>query len=500
MRRFILPFFIYVISLFSCFSVKAQGWIPNEKAYSLTPLATVYGGGAKADNVLRVVNKMKGFAPTPSNQGEKPSCVAEAICNALTIKKALDLNQRKKEDIDALRFSPAYLYHQLETKDCTQGTFFEQVMAIVQEQGVCALNQFNPTQCNIRPDENHRQLAAKNKISGFQRLFFTNSTSEDKLYAVKAALSSNLPVVAGFHLDQSFGKIPIGATEWNPASLDFSDNSKHSRHAMVIVGYDDDRAEFEVMNSWGTGWGNKGFIWIPYSLFDKVCECAYILEEIKTNISPKTNEKPLVSLGGKLGLRTPGGFDRVKNKRIVNNESVIHKGEGVFIPKNENWKVNTSFFQFAIKNDTSCSIYVISKNPNGKVNLNFPMKDERLLGTKFGDVVYDSENIPLMIATQPVSHCELILPDSTSAMHIIEAGEDQTCLLISTKRIEKIGDLVDKLNEQTGTMQERIKKHFGDALIPASEIKYEDGEEIKFTANSKSGGYIVPIFLNITAK
>jgi C1A family cysteine protease len=35
----------------------------------------------------------------------------------------------------------------------------------------------------------------------------------------------------------------------------------------VIAGYDDGRNAFLVMNSWGTSWGDKGFIWIDYHFF-----------------------------------------------------------------------------------------------------------------------------------------------------------------------------------------------------------------------------------------
>ena len=38
-------------------------------------------------------------------------------------------------------------------------------------------------------------------------------------------------------------------------------NTKPGGHAMVVVGYDDDKygGAFEILNSWGTYWGNKGF-------------------------------------------------------------------------------------------------------------------------------------------------------------------------------------------------------------------------------------------------
>lgn len=36
-------------------------------------------------------------------------------------------------------------------------------------------------------------------------------------------------------------------------------------HAMVITGYDDTRAAYRVLNSWGTDWGDNGYIWWDYA-------------------------------------------------------------------------------------------------------------------------------------------------------------------------------------------------------------------------------------------
>ena len=43
-------------------------------------------------------------------------------------------------------------------------------------------------------------------------------------------------------------------------------NEKDGGHALCIVGYDDDKfgGAFEIVNSWGEVWGNKGFLWIRY--------------------------------------------------------------------------------------------------------------------------------------------------------------------------------------------------------------------------------------------
>jgi len=36
-------------------------------------------------------------------------------------------------------------------------------------------------------------------------------------------------------------------------------------HAVMAVGYDDSQQRFIVRNSWGGGWGMKGYFTIPYA-------------------------------------------------------------------------------------------------------------------------------------------------------------------------------------------------------------------------------------------
>ena len=37
-------------------------------------------------------------------------------------------------------------------------------------------------------------------------------------------------------------------------------------HAVCLVGYNDATQRFIVKNSWGTGWGDKGYFYMPYQV------------------------------------------------------------------------------------------------------------------------------------------------------------------------------------------------------------------------------------------
>ena len=94
----------------------------------------------------------------------------------------------------------------------------------------------------------------------------------DVLASVKGFAAAGIPSMFGFYGARSFdfpenpGEMPLpGPTE----PLEWG-------HAVVVVGYDDERTirntfsdettvgAFKVRNSWGTGWGEGGYGWLPY--------------------------------------------------------------------------------------------------------------------------------------------------------------------------------------------------------------------------------------------
>ena len=46
-------------------------------------------------------------------------------------------------------------------------------------------------------------------------------------------------------------------------------------HAMTVIGYDDNAKAFQLMNSWGAEWGNRGTTWVPYKAFEDWVREAY---------------------------------------------------------------------------------------------------------------------------------------------------------------------------------------------------------------------------------
>jgi C1A family cysteine protease len=75
---------------------------------------------------------------------------------------------------------------------------------------------------------------------------------------IKSALNTYGPLVVQFHVYTDFYYYSSGvySATWG---------SYEGDHAILVVGYDDNKQCFIVKNSWGTDWGESGFFRIAYS-------------------------------------------------------------------------------------------------------------------------------------------------------------------------------------------------------------------------------------------
>lgn len=90
---------------------------------------------------------------------------------------------------------------------------------------------------------------------------------------LKRALKQNGPVVVGIEVFETAmtpeaaktGVIPVPAKKDQP----------YGGHAIVVVGYDDAKQQLKFVNSWGAGWGDKGFGYLPYDYARKYVNDAW---------------------------------------------------------------------------------------------------------------------------------------------------------------------------------------------------------------------------------
>ncbi|HEY9736464.1 MAG TPA: C1 family peptidase, partial [Trichocoleus sp.] len=103
------------------------------------------------------------------------------------------------------------------------------------------------------------------------------------LLQIKAALAAGFPAVFGFSYDPALENEKTGEIRFpSPEEAgQYLDPQKSLNHAVLAVGYDDERRAFLFQNSWGESWGTEGYGWLPYE---------YVLKGLATDWWTLLNE------------------------------------------------------------------------------------------------------------------------------------------------------------------------------------------------------------------
>lgn len=497
-------FLFFMVSLL--LTANAQGWNPNPN-YDKTTVWKPRQMGHSWDNSDDKVD-LKSYTPTIGDQKNIGSCVLWATMYAIATQKAKLNGITDKKRIDSLRGAPLFIYNQLlnpkDESGCSQGCRFEDAFKRIMEVGLYPFSDFPTDNCHSSPNNAQKQKTILNVIDSYEILFVTAADSSYRQIKIQNALAEGLPVIIGAKVPESFVTplLHSKAKHWIPAQ---SEKGQGTNHAMVVVGYDDNLKSFEVMNSWGREWGNGGFIWIPYSAFNKICGEAYVLKLNKSITPPPAPPIP-VTFTGKFSLKT-SEYDWSKNQKVTQKVEIKHEGNQSFSPKNNDFSVGTGF-QMVIPIEKPCYVYIFSKNPpsakypdypEGKLVLNYA--SERLIpdNDNYRGELYRWENDDLIPKLKMMK--ELILPDTNKVMRLSYPGIDESCILFCREKIDANNVLRD-LALLKGSLQSRVTTYFNNtnAFIPVSEISYQGGEEVSFSAKDWTKGYIVPIFLSVKAK
>ena len=88
--------------------------------------------------------------------------------------------------------------------------------------------------------------------------FLAGPTGRPTVDAIKQAIFDQGGVTVGVYVDRWF-QAYTGGTLTKCAK-----NPRGVNHMVQLVGWDDARGAWKLKNSWGTGWGEDGFVWIKY--------------------------------------------------------------------------------------------------------------------------------------------------------------------------------------------------------------------------------------------
>ena len=78
---------------------------------------------------------------------------------------------------------------------------------------------------------------------------------------MKHCLSNGFPIIFGFLVYKSFESKKVAET--GHMIMPQENDKILGGHAVLAVGYDDNKKYFIIRNSWGEEWGDQGYFYMP---------------------------------------------------------------------------------------------------------------------------------------------------------------------------------------------------------------------------------------------
>jgi hypothetical protein len=431
------------------------------------------------------------YCPTPGDQGNHGTCVAFANGYGLaTILYARTHNITDKKLIDKYAFSPTYLYEKIKSADdreCQNGTDPIKAIFALIDSGDALLSTV-PYLCGSTLSFYAQLEASLYRATDIAVLFAAPGVLTSNKYEVgneevinntKKALIDGSPVSTGFYLPESFFRIKSAVWETMPG--DSASDWQHARHAMLVVGYDDTKygGAFRVLNSWGTGWGDGGFIWIKYPDFVKWCALGLqafadpyspVPEEMKPKPTPEPKPEPepepkpqpvpeiKFSLAGDVEFRLNTG-DKMEVSQVSTRNLVVEddlpeadRKEDLVAYKMMNTYSSGTKFRFYISTDDEAYIYAFATDLTGKVNRILPFDD--LMSTHIG------------------AKSVVAFPSDTKVVKMDEQkGTDYMLILYSKEKLDATA-IAAAMSNIKGGLSKKMKAALGGKLIEKNKIKY----------------------------
>ncbi len=273
---FILALVISSAFLAGCTKTKSNkdgsGFIstPKETLDKVNNAKSNLIGGNKLPSSVDLSSKL----PPPGNQGQQNSCVGWSVGYAMkTYQEKASRNWELTQGSDIVSkhvFSPSYIYNQI-NKGKDNGAMFADAFNLLRTKGISTLEKkpYDETDYTSMPDENANKEAASFKIA------WAKTISPKDLSELKSYLVKGYPIIIAISYDENFMSLkgPEIITDMN-----IGENAMG--HAMVLVGYDDSKKAFKIMNSWGIGWGDRGYCWMSYDAFKKCIRECWIAKDV----------------------------------------------------------------------------------------------------------------------------------------------------------------------------------------------------------------------------
>jgi len=438
---------------------------------------------------------LKKYCPIPGNQGRYCTCAGWASAyGARTISWAVKNNLTDVNDITNQAFSPSFVYSGIKSNDdtdCQLGSSICLGVEVLKDKGSVFKTEL-PYQCDPVINPSIIQQAKDYAIKDFQRLTFRMGiTTTEDFDNIKKALADKRPVLASIKCYQSFMDAR-GVKVWNGVP-----DSDMGYHAICLIGYDDNynngdgtQGAVELINSWGTDWGDGGFIHIKYQDFQKILATTFSLYDDARPIPPpeppKPEPKPLPAPD--LRKRMEGSFRLI----LSDGTSMKIKGdEGIFSnlklasSQRMTYNIRNSYpggtlFRIYFTSSQSAYVYVISTDSRRSP-----------LAQLFPDPY---RNVSALLDFK--SEVSVSIPDETQYIQMDKTpGDDYLCVIYSKEELNINAIKRSLRNNPDKDFVDIVNDVLADKIVDKSEVTFETDRIAFRTVSTRHTA--VPIFIKI---
>lgn len=421
------------------------------------------------------------FCPSVGNQGKYGTCVAWAISTARAITFAHKSGLTSIEEIDKYRPSPEFIYHYIKDPtdyNCQSGSIISSACLLMQTVGAPAISEFSQS-CPATIPDFMLSKAASFKIDHFFKTFDSSENDCDEIQKnTKTAISQSKPVIVGVAVDLAFQKKrPL----YTPDATD----TKRYGHAMTVIGYDDNKygGAFQLVNSWGEAYGEKGYFWMKYADFCKFSLSGYEIVVSRENVVPQEKDTPVVNvIKGETVLVDASGNTLTSTTVTTSEGKKINRTLIVSNSSSENisYAIDQTFktgdrIQIKLQNALPMYVYAFGIDDNNISEILFPPHNGKaFIDYTSGEVVIPDINRYIEFGNQP--------------------GNENLIILYSIYELD-IKEIQSSVVNGSGTIISRLKAAIGYSLTPTQDIIYG---KTKFTWELKpdARGSVVPMLFS----
>ena len=187
------------------------------------------------------------------DQGNLGSCTGNALAGAIEFLE-------KKDAVKFVDASRLFIYYNERAMEGTiksdAGAMIRDGIKTLKNLGVCSEKSwpYIISKFAVKPRSACYTEAMQRQITSYHRVL--------TLDEMRMCLAEGFPFVFGFTVYEGFESQDVART--GNVSMPQPIERALGGHAVLAVGYDDGEKRFIVRNSWGTGWGQKGYFTIPY--------------------------------------------------------------------------------------------------------------------------------------------------------------------------------------------------------------------------------------------